>query len=161
MNKKITDLQLKKAKAFYMNYMPISEIASRVEAKRTSLQYYVDKEWRSERVLRSTEIAANFSEAKLSMMNSTFSTSFKALQEWVRLKAQDVSELKAHEAKTMMSIIGEMDKIMRLDAGSPTDIIAETVPVDVIEIRKRILAHDPFLLDADFKEIENDKKNTN
>ena len=120
MKKKLTKEQLAKAKSLYMNYMPISEIASRVDAPRTSIQNHVNKEWRSERVLRSTEIAANFSEAKLSMMNRTFSTSFKALQEWVRLKAMDVSELKANEAKTMMTIISEMDKILRLDAGSPT-----------------------------------------
>ena len=93
-------------------------------------------------------------------MNNTFSASFRALEEWVRIKADNPEELKAHEAKALMDIISNMDKIMRLDAGSPTDIIEETKPVDVIEIRKKILKADPFLVDADFKEVKDDSKNS-
>jgi hypothetical protein len=147
----------------YMDYKPVSEIASKLGIPRTTIQYHVSTKWKSERVLRSTELASEFSEAKTSMMNSTFSTSFKVLAEWVRLKASNVQGMKAHEAKTMMDIISNMDKIMRLDVGSPTDIITDTVPVDVIEVRKKILKHDPFLVDADFREIKdgNSEKDSN
>lgn len=158
----LSENELEKARAMYMNYVPVAEIASKLNIPRTTVQYHVNTKWKSERVLRSTEIASEFSEAKTSMMNSTFSTSFKALAEWVRLKANDVENLRAHEAKTMMQIITDMDKIMRLDVGAPTDIISETIPQDIIEVRKKILQHDPFLLDADFKEItseETDKSN--
>lgn len=152
----LSESELEKARIMYMNYVPVSEIASKLGIPRTTVQYHVTTKWKSERVLRSTEIASEFSEAKISMMNSTFSTSFKALAEWVRLKASNIECLRAHEAKTMMQIITDMDKIQRLDVGSPTDIISETVPQDIIEVRKKILQHDPFLIDADYREITNE-----
>jgi hypothetical protein len=90
-------------------------------------------------------------------MSNTFSDSFKSIQKWVEVKSRHPEELTPHEVKTMMSIIAEMDKITRLDAGSPTDIIADIKPVDVIEVRKQIVKADPFI---DFKEIENAKEDS-
>lgn len=153
MTKKISESTLSKAKEMYMNYTAVNKIASILNIHRTSLQYHVNEKWRSERVLRSNELVSEFSEAKTAIVNATFSSSFKALAEWVRVKSKDIQSLRAHEAKTMMSIITEMDKIIRLDAGTATDIITEVRPMDVIEIRKKIMNSDPFIQDTEFKEL--------
>jgi len=160
MNKKLTDRQLEDAKALYMDYKSLAKIASAIGCKKSAIAYHAQKKdgWRSERVLRSTELAAEFSESKLKRMNSTFSSGFAAVEEWMRIKSADPGELKTHEVKTMLTVIEQMDKISRLDAGSPTDIIAETRPMDVKEALQKIKTADPFMVDADFKEIENDEE---
>ena len=157
MNKRLSDEQLEWAKAQYMDYTPVTKIASKLGVRKNTVQYHVDKGWRSERTLRSNTLISEFTEAKANMMNSTFSCSFKSIQEWVRVKSKHPEELKPHEVKTMMSIISEMDKIMRLDKGEPTDIVSETKPISVIEVRNQILKSDPFLKDASFREIENEE----
>jgi len=156
---KISDEKLAQAKDMYMKYVSVTEIASRLGLKRGSLKYHTGK-WKSERVLRANETLSEFSDSKIALMANTFSDSFSAIQKWVAHKSKDPAELKPHEVKAMMSIITEMDKITRLDAGNPTDIIAETAPIDIIEVRKKILQADPFLEEADFKEITNDKEDT-
>jgi len=158
--RKVNDEQLALAKQLYMDYKPLSEIASACGLKISGVRYYIDKKdgWRSERILRSQELASSYSEAKIKQMNSTFSNCFSSIETWVREKARNPKELKPFEVKTMMSIIQEMDKISRLDAGNPTDIIAETRPMDVKEVRAAIVKADPFLIDADFKEIKDAKE---
>ena len=94
-------------------------------------------------------------------MSSTFSASYKGVNAWVRKVTAPDHHITPHEVKTLMQIITEMDKITRLDAGSPTDIIADTTPIPVIEIRKKIMESDPFLMeDADFKEISHDQEDS-
>ena len=62
-----------------------------------------------------------------------------------------------HEARLLTNVISEIDKIIRLDDGSPTDIIAEQKPSTVIELKAK-LKKDPFYIeDADFREIANEK----
>lgn len=158
MNKKLTDEQLVYAKQQYMNYRSVSDIAREMGINRGTLQHWVNEYWKGERVLRRNELAAEFSEAKGAIMTSTFSCSFKGVQAWVQRVTDPNYDMKPHEVKTLMSVITEMDKIMRLDQGSPTDIIADTKPVTVHEIRKQIVASDPFLIeDTDFKELDNEK----
>jgi len=152
-NRKLTQLQLNSAKSRYMNYEPISEIAKSMGLQRGALQYHVDKYWKSERVLRKNEMIAEFSDSKIALINETFSKSYKGVHAWVHKVTQPDYELKPHEVKTLMQIIADMDKITRLDQGSPTDIIADTVPVPVIEIRKKIVNSDPFLQEGEYREI--------
>jgi len=60
----------------------------------------------------------------------------------------------------LTNIITEIDRIIRLDDGEPTDIISEHKPVTVIELREK-LKKDPFFIeDASFREID-DEKTTN
>ena len=55
--------------------------------------------------------------------------------------------------------MSEIDRIIRLDDGEPTDIISEHKPSTVIELKAK-LKNDPFYIeDASFREI-NDEKTT-
>jgi len=155
---KLTTQQLDWAKSEYMNYRPVSEIARSLSVGRTTIQHHVNEVWKSERNLRRTETASEFTEAKSALMNSTFSCSFKGLNSWVKKVTDSGYEMRPHEARTLMNIITEMDKITRLDMGSPTDIISETAPIDVIEIRKQIMANDPFMIEeVEFTEVKSEK----
>ena len=58
-------------------------------------------------------------------------------------------------------IVSEIDKILRLDEGEPTDIIAEHKPATIIELQEK-LKRDPFYIeDANFREITQEKTTTN
>lgn len=156
--RKLTKDQVAWAKSEYMNYKSVSEIARELGVHRTAIQYYVNEGWKSERILRRNELASELTESKAAIMSSTFSASYKGVHAWVQKVTDPAHNLSPHEVKTLMQIIESMDKITRLDAGSPTDIIADTQPIPVIEIRKKILESDPFLMeDADFKELPNEK----
>lgn len=159
--RKLSKAQLEWAKEQYMNYKPIAEISREVGVTSKAIQYHVNKGWKSERILRRNELAIELTESKAAIMSSTFSASYKGVNAWVRKVTAPDHQLSPQEVKTLMQIITEMDKITRLDAGSPTDIIADTTPIPVIEIRKKILDSDPFLMeDADFKEIPRDKEDS-
>lgn len=158
---KLSKDMLAKAKEMYMAYKPISDIARAFGVSNKAIHYHVDKGWKSERILRRNELASELIESKAAIMNSTFQSSYKGVHAWVQRVTDPAHELTPQEVKTLMQIITEMDKITRLDAGSPTDIIADTQPIPVIEIRKKIMESDPFLIeDADFKEISHDKEST-
>lgn len=156
-NSKLTDAQLDQAKKMYMDYVSMPKIASIIGVNKSAISYHVQKYWKSERVLRANEMLLEFSDSKIAMMSNTFSDSYRSIKEWVRVKSRDPSQLTPHEIKTMMAIISEMDKITRLDAGSPTDIIESTAPVDVIEVRKKIVQADPFLEEADYRELTSEE----
>lgn len=154
-NVNLTEEVLEYAKKEYMNYRSISDIAREIDVPRLTLQNYVNNLWRSERTLRRNELASEFLESKAATVNQTFSSSFRGIKNWVDKVTDPSYDLKPHEARTLMSIVESMDKITRLDQGSPTDIISETKPISVIEIRKKILKADPFqIVDARYKEIE-------
>lgn len=158
----LTKEQKEYAKKQYMAYRTVSDIARELKVSRNTLQNYVNDTWRSERTLRRNELAAEFSESKASIMNHTFSSSFKGVKAWVDKVTSPSYDIKPHEAKTLMSIIESMDKISRLDDGKPTDIVSETKPVSVIEIKKQILQADPFQIeDASYKEVENEESQEN
>ena len=161
-NKQLTDQQLEWAKAEYMNYRSISDIARALSVPRTTIQYHVNEKWKTERTLRRNELAAELSESKVALISSTFSASYKGVHNWVKTVTDPSYTLKPHEVKTLMAIIESMDKITRLDAGSPTDIVSEITPVSVLEIRKKIMENDPFAIeDADYTEITSETSHDN
>lgn len=144
------------AKKQYMDNRSISDIARELDVPRTTLQNYVNASWRSERVLKENQLTAELADAKRSSINKIFSSSYKGLVTWVNRVTSSGYELRPHEAKTLLTIIESLDKITRLDDGNPTDIISETKPISIIEVRKQIMKADPFQIeDAAYKEIMN------
>jgi hypothetical protein len=156
---KLSKAELDRAKSLFMDYVAVTDIASMLGVNKDTL-YYHTRKWKSERVLRANEMLADLSDSKIARMSNTFSDSFKSIQKWVEIKSRHPEELTPHEVKTMMSIISEMDKITRLDAGNPTDIVENTAPVDIIEVRKKIVKADPFLEEADYEELPHVKKDS-
>ena len=62
-----------------------------------------------------------------------------------------------HEARLLTNIVSEIDRIIRLDDGEPTDIISEHKPSTVIELKAK-LKKDPFYIeDASYREITDEK----
>jgi hypothetical protein len=151
-NKGLSDTKLETARSLYMQYKAVSEIAEIIGEPRTSIQYYVNKEWRDIRELKEAELISGFADERVSKINTiakhTVDTMIRALES---LKNRDKPPTML-EAKAAATMFESIDKILRLDKGQATDIIGETKPITIIELRKEFAEADPFYL-----EEENDK----
>lgn len=143
----LTETKLVTAKTLYMQYTPVSEIAEKLGESRTSIQYYVNKEWRNIRELKEAELISGFADERASKINiiakHTVDTMIRALES-LRNRDKPPTML---EAKAAASMFESIDKILRLDKGQATDIIGETKPITIIELKKEFASADPFYVE--------------
>lgn len=159
--KKVSDLsdaQLKQAKQAYMEYKSVAEIADALGVARTSLSYHVNKSWKVEREMFKDELMQHFASNKRAHFVNISENAIKVLSRALQDLATREIPPSTREAKDAAGIIEALDKILRLDDGKPTDIIANEKPVSIIEIKER-LKIDPFygeIEDAEFSEEPSD-----
>lgn len=159
MTKKLERLDkdlLAKAKTRYMEYEPASEIAKALGTARQNIQYHVDSKWRQERQLMENEVLREIGLSRASKLNVLVRDNIEILAKAVTaLKNRDIPPT-IKEAQAAANIFESIDKILRLDKGSPTEILAETKPMTIIELRNEVDTIDPFY---EVKEISNDSDN--
>lgn len=157
-SKKLTEKQreqrLEEAKAMFMEYYNITEIAKKVKLPRTTIDHHAKKKWELERELNKAELYQALTDSKkfdfTKMTKSAITVMARALEDLAtRQRAPNV-----HEAKKASEILDILDKITRLDDNKPTDIIANEKPATVIEVREK-LRLDPF---SDIETIEYKEK---
>jgi len=142
-NNRIPDSVLGEAKALYMDHLPVTEIARRLSICRESLQYHVNQGWRKEREDISKGVLMDIAMSKRSkLMEISGMTLDIILRSLADLNKRDRA-LTPFEARTVAALFAELDKIIKLDAGDPTDIIASTKPSTYIEVQQK-LNMDPF-----------------
>ena len=156
---KTSKYDLTEAKALFMTFMPVVEISKQLNISYKTLVYHSNK-WKQERGLLRNEILKELSENKKAILTSLVGNSLECVDRAIldlrnRDKPPTISE-----ARMLTNIVAEIDKILRLDDGTPTDIIAEQKPSTIIELRDK-LKRDPFYIeDTNFKEIEYEKNST-
>ena len=150
---------LKTAKSMFMDFKPLKEIAKVLNIKYRTLVYHKNK-WEEERNLVRKEILRDLADNKRAILVNLTSNSLDCVDRAIEdLKKRDKPPT-IHEARLLTNIISEIDRIIRLDDGEPTDIISEHKPSTVIELKAK-LKKDPFFIeDASFREID-DEKTTN
>lgn len=151
MNKVIPDNVLKLAKSKYMNYESVTSIASELNIGRPALQYHVSTHWKEERTLMENEIINGFVDSRVSVLNKISKHSAEIMQRSLEALSKRENPPTIAEARSAVVIFESLDKIMRLDKGQATDIIGETKPMTIVELRKQIAHIDPFYNE----EIEN------
>jgi len=146
---------LKAAKAMFMDFKPLKEIAKVLNIKYRTLVYHKNK-WEEERNLVRKEILRDLADNKRAILVNLTSNSLDCVDRAIEdLKKRDKPPT-IHEARLLTNIISEIDRIIRLDDGEPTDIISEHKPSTVIELKAK-LKKDPFYIeDASFREIEDE-----
>ena len=140
------------AKQMFMDFKPLKEIASALNIKYRTLVYHKNK-WEEERNLIRKEILRDLADNKRAILVNLTSNSLDCVDRAIEdLKKRDKPPT-IHEARLLTNIISEIDRIIRLDDGEPTDIISEHKPSTVIELRAK-LKKDPFYIeDASFREM--------
>jgi len=148
------------AKSMFMDFKPLKEISKTLDIKYRTLVYHKNK-WEEERNLIRKEILRDLADNKRTILVNLTSNSLDCVDRAIEdLKKRDKPPT-IHEARLLTNIISEIDRIIRLDDGEPTDIISEHKPSTVIELKAK-LKKDPFYIeDAVFREIDDEKINTN
>lgn len=160
MSKLIDSDILSAAKTAYLKYTPINSIVETCGIARGTLMYHVPK-WREERELLKGEIMDALSDSKRELMSSIAKNGLQILAKSMQSLADGDRSLTPKEMMGIANIVDSLDKITKLDEGTPTDIIAEIKPASAIEIRK-LLKKDPFLELEEIEEvvlIENTSEN--
>ena len=157
---KTSKYNLKEAKDLFMTFMPMVEISKQLSIPYKTLVYHSTK-WKEERGLLRNEILKELSENKKTILTSLVGNSLECVDKAILDLKQRSRPPSISEARMLTNIVAEIDKILRLDDGTPTDIIAEQKPSTIIELRDK-LKRDPFYIeDANFKEIEHESPNSN
>jgi len=143
------------AKTMFMDFKPLKEIASVLGIKYRTLVYHKNK-WEEERNMIRKEILRDLADNKRAILVSLTSNSLDCVDRAIEdLKKRDKPPT-IHEARLLTNIVSEIDRIIRLDDGEPTDIISEHKPSTVIELKAK-LKNDPFYIeDASFREIKDE-----
>lgn len=157
---KTSKYDLKTAKELYMSFKPPREIAETMDMPYKTLMYHIAK-WKDERSLMRNELLRELTENKSAILSSLVGNSLECLDRAIADLKHRGTPPTIKEARWIANIVTELDKIVRLDEGTPTDIIAEHKPSTIIELKDK-LKRDPFYLeDANYREITNEKTTTN
>ena len=142
----------------YMEGYSINQLAKEFGLISQSLGYYVRSHgWDEERRLRRAELFRQFSDTKKAAFTEIYMDGTALLRSAIEdakreyLKGKLSIKEKLSLAKQISDVISQLDKIQRLDAGSPTDIKEER-PFVVKDIEARLRV-DPFYQEPP-KEVE-------
>ena len=153
----MTPPQLQAAKAQYMQYTPVAKIARDMGLRREKIAYYVRKVWKEERSIVKNELLSEIANNKAAQITEISGLTLQVIQEALTDLKNRPDPPTVLEAKNVAGIFSELDKIMRLDAGTATDIISEVKPATVIELKEK-LRLDPFIEFEEIKEEEEEEE---
>lgn len=153
MDTKVNAELLEKAKERYMEYDQISNISRDLNIPRTSLQNYVNKEWKAERELARSELFQELSKAKKAHFVKLTQSAIVVLARALDAVATQQTPPTVKEAKDVAAVMEALDKITRLDDASPTEIISQEKVITIVDLKEKLRV-DPFLtFDEDKNEL--------
>lgn len=151
---------LTEAKELFMAFKPMKDIAEQCSIPYRTLLYH-SKKWEEERDMVRKVILKDLAENKKAVLVSLTGNSLDCIDRAIRTLKERAKPPTIMEARNLTTIVSEIDRILRLDEGEPTDIISQHKPATVIELKQKLKA-DPFYIeDADFREVENEENLTN
>lgn len=153
MDTKVSQDILEKAKERYMEYESIANISRDLNIPRTSIQNYVNKEWKAERELARTELFQELSKAKKAHFVKLTQSAIIVLSRALDNLAKQEAPPTVKEAKDVSAVMEALDKITRLDDATPTEIISQEKVITVMDLKEKLKV-DPFLtFDKDENEL--------
>lgn len=151
--RKYTPDQLDMAKKMFMAYKSRKEIC---EATGIAVNTFPDyaKKWIPERDLLKSEMFSALADSKKRFFVDLAQNGLELLVRSIKDLNRSGETLAPRELKEIAAIITEIDKIIRLDDGKPTEIVESLKPAtreSIIELLKT----DPFneIEDAEFKDV--------
>lgn len=142
------------AKELYLSGFPVADIAKRLGVHPLAVSSWAKKgQWESERNTLDTELISSLKLQRTKMIPKAIDLGINLIYNAFKLRMSSGDPLSIGEAKIVSSVIGDIDKLVRLDAGDPTDIqgAATTIPITLEELRK-VVARDPFISTIELKE---------
>lgn len=139
-----TDDQFEAARQLYLSYKPLAEIVEKTGMNIHTIKYHIGKRWKEERETKKSEIMEALTESKKSLMFEISKNGLEILANSIKELSASKRPLNPTEMSRIKDIITDLDKIVKLDEGNPTEILASTKPATIVEVRE-LLKSDPFL----------------
>lgn len=140
--RKYSEDQINEARRLYMSYKTRKEIVDATGININTLASYIDK-WRPERELAKSEMFSALADSKKRFFVDLANNGLEILVRSLREMNRDGAVLEPKQLREISSIIGEIDKIIRLDDGNPTEITESLKPATRADIIQ-LLKSDPF-----------------
>ena len=126
----MTPKEQEEVKALFMEYESLSEISRIWNLPRTTLSYHANKKannWSVERELNKAQLFSQFNATKKSSFIKMSNSIIKVMTRAISHLADRDTPPSTREAKDVTVMLESLDKITRLDDGSPTEITGEKV----------------------------------
>lgn len=127
-----------------MKYESVSSIAKDLGIVRTSLQNWVNKEWKAEREMARAEMFEDVAKFKKVQFVKLTENAIAVLSRALENVAKNKEEITMREARDVAAIMESLDKITRLDDNKPTEIHSQEQVITVLELKERLKV-DPFI----------------
>lgn len=164
------------AKMYYLADYSLDDIAELVNIPIDTVRFYVFGEngagtnkmcWFQIKKKLGPTAVSTFIKDKIAVLDKTSGLALSLVNENLkRIQHQFETDssfvLTIDDTKKLAGIMVDMDKMVRLESGKPTDIIDSVASMSIADAR-RILLEDPFapeneeVIDVDFKEIEKEE----
>lgn len=139
-SKKLSKEELERAKTLYFSGMSISKIALELDCNRTTLQYYVAKEWRQEADLRSAELLSKVSNSHVSTIASMTKNAILSVD---RAMAHMVNRDAPPSTKEALDMVTILERLQKISDAYKKDDVEEIDEDDYV---------DPFSVEAPSEE---------
>ena len=143
----------------YLSYETVSSIAIQYDIPRTSLDYHVKQRWHQERELLRSELFATYAAGKQTDFVGLSNSSLHILKRGMEYLTEREEPPTVREMSHVAKIFETLDKIMKLDSGDPTSIIAEK-PLSIKEIKQELSKVNPFAKTEEIEVVEINKKDS-
>lgn len=164
------------AKMYYLADYSLDDIAELVNIPIDTVRFYVFGEngagtnemcWFQIKKKLGPTAVSTFIKDKIAVLDKTSGLALSLVNENLkRIQHQFETDssfvLTIDDTKKLAGIMVDMDKMVRLESGKPTDIIDSVASMSIADAR-RILLEDPFapeneeVIDVDFKEVEKEE----
>ena len=156
----LTTQEMERAKEMYLDFHDVAEIARQLNVTRQALSYHANRYWKKELESRRADLLSNRDSNKVSLLLKMSQDAATIMTRALSQMARRTDPLTLREAKDAAAVYKELDTIMRLDEGKPTNITQDKA-FDVITIQNKLKA-DPFaqIEEVDVKQIEKENDET-
>lgn len=138
-----TQEQVEMGRRMYMDYKTNQEISIATGMSIYAVKFWAKKYWKIERDLHKSQIIELLGDAKGRAFAEISMYGMELLVRSLKEHAQNGTILSLKESFALSHILTNIDKMIRLDDGTPTDIIKDIKPADRGEIIQLVQA-DPF-----------------
>jgi hypothetical protein len=148
-----TSAQTDMAKAMFMNYKTYNEIANATGINPYTVRQKCGK-WKKERDVQKYEVLKALVDHKKQFFVDLTTSGLELLVRNIKDLNNEKATLSVKELASISDIITNIDKIIRLDDGTATEIVTEIKPATREQIVE-LVRNDPFtdIEDFEFKEI--------
>jgi len=135
--------QIEKGRDMYMQYKSYMDIAAETGMSIYAVKFYCKQHWKKDRELHKSQIIEVLGETRGKAFAEISIYGLELLVKSLKDHAKNGTILSVKDSFALSHILTNIDKMIRLDEGNPTDIIKDVKPADRGEIIQLIQA-DPF-----------------